>query len=455
MELDEIEEIFEDGKEDYLGFLEEFLGFQSISAEEEHNGDCDSCAEWLAEKLQEFGLEAELLETSGKTVVVGRFTGDADKPHVLLYGHYDVQPVEPLSQWNTDPFKPTWRDNRVYARGAEDDKGQISFTLQAIAELIAADRLRCSLTILLEGEEESGSHSLFEALPEWEDWLQTDILMVADTQMPSLECPSITMGLRGILSFEIGLYGLKHDLHSGVHGGVVLNPATELIRLIASLYNDDGSIAVEGFYDGVEEPTNEVRNALLDVPFSQNDYRDLVGVLPTGGEKSYPPVFRRSIRPTIDVNGIEAGYNGSNIKTIIPASASAKLSARLVGEQDPEDIYRALQYHFLRLKPEALDFYIKKISRGASALTCDEASQVTEDARGVLRDIFDKEPLSIWEGGSVPVVAELARISGAQPLLVGFGLDEDAIHAPNESFSIEQFKAGFMYTMQILDKFSE
>ncbi|MGI6524246.1 MAG: M20/M25/M40 family metallo-hydrolase [Bdellovibrionota bacterium] len=455
MKKEEIELTFSETEDQLVQFLNEFLRFPTIGVQPEHAEDCRACAEWLCKRLQEIGLTTSLLETSGHPVACGTFKGEPDRPHVIFYGHYDVQPADPLEEWHSDPFEPIQRGDRIYARGAHDDKGQVTAFIHAVGAMIAAEKLKCSLTILLEGEEESGSGGLQTSLPEWKEWLQADVLMAMDTSLASEEVPAVVVGLRGLIAFEVNLGGLKRDLHSGVHGGIVKNPATELAKLLARLFNADGSIAVPGFYADVEEPTQELLDMIAKSPFDAEEYQKETGLPPLGGELRFPPKVRNGVRPSLDIVGISAGYQGEGIKTIIPAAAKAKLSARLVPQQDPAAVFSCIEKYLKDHTPEGFTLSVKQFEHGSKAVQCLQDAKVVQDAWEILEEIFGREPVAEWEGASIPIITDLVQTTGAVPLLVGFGLEEDNIHAPNESFSLRQLRWGFEYSVRILSRFSE
>lgn len=430
-----------------------FLRFESISTDPAYNEACNQCASWLVEHLQGMGLQSELLETSSKPVVFAEYKGKEEHPTIVFYGHYDVQPVDPIEDWETLPFEPTLRGDRLYARGAQDNKGQAFYVIKALEALLENNALNCSVKIFLEGEEECGSQGITEAIPGWVDRLQGDVLMVCDTGAVAAGVPTVTMGLRGILHLQVQLEGIHHDLHSGSHGGMVKNPAMELARLMATIHDEKGRIQVEGYYEGVSEIDPEDRTLANAAPFSSETYTQQIGVPPTGGEPEFTPVERKGFRPTIEINGFHSGYGGPGHKTIIPSYAFAKISSRLVGQQDPQKCLDALIAHIEKHAPTDLTLKIEDASVGGPAVLLSSKSEVIQKARGVLEQISDHTPVFSWEGGSIPVVATLAQTAGAEPLLVGFGLEEDRIHAPNESFDIHQFKLGFLYASLMLGEF--
>ncbi len=450
MNKSELEQHFDANRERYIEEWKALLRHASISADPDHHEDCLECAQWLNGHLERMGLDSTLLETDGKPVVFAEYKGRRDKPTILFYGHYDVQPVDPGKEWTTPPFNPTERNGRIYARGAEDNKGQLFYVLKAIETLVHDASLDANVKILLEGEEESGSLGITARVRSWRDMLRADILMVCDTGMVRTGAPTIIMGLRGIVFLEMKLTGPRSDLHSGVHGGAAPNVAEEMAGLVASLHTSDGAIAVEGYYDGVTPPTDTERTLANAVPWDDELYRRQTGVPAVAGERDLTPQERIGFRPTIDVNGIHSGYGGAGGKTIIPALATAKLSSRLVAGQDPERCLRLLTAHLRERAPAGLELTFPEQNIGGRGFRLEPGSALAARAKGVLDQLTDKETVFLWEGASIPIVAELAEVSGGEPLLVGFGLEEDRIHAIDESFSIEQFRFGYLYAGLLL-----
>lgn len=442
---------FERRRERIVADWEAFLRFPSVSADPARQQDCVDCAEWLAARLQRHGFSAELAPTGTKPFVFAERAGKPERPTVLFYGHYDVQPVDPLTAWTTPPFEPTWRGDRLFARGAQDNKGQVFYTLAAIESLIANDALDVNLKVLIEGEEEYSSGGLDKALESWRDRLQADILMVHDTCMVQSGAPTIIMGLRGIVYLNAQLNGTDHDLHSGVHGGLAPNAAQGVAQLAASLFDAGGHVAVPGFYDGVIPPSSRESQLAAAVPFDKDAYRQQTGTTPDGGRRELPPYERVGFLPSLDVNGIHSGYGGSGMKTIIPANAELKLTARLVPGQDPQGVLDALTAHLFRQTPPGMRLTLTDSGIGGPGFRLDPDAVAVRTAQGALSEIHPDQPVAfLWEGASIPIVARLAEVSGATPLLVGFGLEADRIHAPDESFSLSQFRSGFLYTALFL-----
>jgi len=434
----------------YLEEWKAFLRFPSISADPAHHQDCLDCAHWLAKHLEDIGLEAKLLATSTKPVVFAEHKGNPDRPTVLLYGHYDVQPVDPLDAWDTPPFEPTEREGRLHARGAEDNKGQLLYVVKAIETLVQNASLDLNLKVLVEGEEESGGQGITQAIAKWRDLIQADILMVCDTGTVRDHSPTLVMGLRGVVFLSASLTGASHDLHSGVHGGTAPNAAQGVAALVASLHDAEGRIAVEGYGDDVLPPTPSERELANAVPFDESLYLAKTGVRPVAGEPDFTPQERIGFRPTIDINGIHSGYGGAGGKTVIPAQAIAKITSRVVPNQDPPACLRLIKEHLRRHAPEGFKLEFPEEGVGGPGFRLNADSPLVAKTRTVLDQLSDTPAVFLWEGASIPIVSELAEASGAEPLLVGFGWDEDRIHAPNESFSFEQFRLGYLYAAMLL-----
>ncbi len=452
--VEELRGYFESKTEEILADWKAWLGFSSISTDPAYAKDCEHCAQWTVEYLTKIGLKAQLLETPGKPVVFGNIPAPKGKPQVLYYGHYDVQPVDPLEDWISAPFTPELREGRLYARGSSDNKGQTMYFLKALERLIKLGELGCGVTVVLEGEEECGSEGISEKLVEWAPKLKSDVLMVCDTGALMPGVPFITMGLRGLVSIEVKLGGLHHDLHSGALGGVVRNPATEMARLIAALHGPDGRILVPGYYDEVKEFSSDDR-ALANAPWPPAEvFKAMVGVEAKGGEVNLPPAERRGMRPTIEVNGLYSGYQGPGGKTIIPSTATCKITSRLVSDQNAERCLTLLE-DFLRSKaPDGLEFSVISKHVGGRAVALSSTDPLISRARKVLDQLSSAKTQFTWEGGSIPVVERLADVAGATPLLVGFALESDKAHAPNESFALSQFELGFLYASKMLEELS-
>ena len=448
--IDKFAQDFETDKTSYIEDWKHFLSFKSISADPAFHEDCIDCAKWLTTYFEKLNFKVELIETESKPLVYAEYIKDKSLKTILFYGHYDVQPVDPLDLWKSDPFKAEIRNERLYARGAVDNKGQVMYFLKALENALKSDLLNCNVKILIEGEEESGSKAISTALPGISEKIQADVLMVCDTGTLSEQFATITMGLRGILSLEVRLDGAAYDLHSGVHGGVVPNPGTSIAKLVATLHDKDGKIAVDGYYDSVAPVDPEDMKLANGMPFDIKMYEAQVGVEACGGEQGRSLFDRRGFRPTLEVNGIYSGYMGPGGKTIIPSYAIAKISARLVAGQDPDASMKLIKDHLLKYAPKGLKMSFNYNEIGGPALSLSSKAPIIAKAKQLLDSICEQETAFMWEGASVPIVPGLAKYSGATPILVGFSMEEDSIHAPNESFGIEQFRKGFLYASLML-----
>ena len=452
MNVTQLQSAFDSHQDRFIREWQEFLRFPSVSTNPDKAADCAACARWLAAHLEPMGFTTRLIPTASHPLVFAERPGKPGYPTVLFYGHYDVQPEDPVDLWKTPPFEPTLVNGRMYARGAQDNKGQLFAAIKAIETLVRSGSLNCTLKLLIEGDEETGQMPIVPVLQREKAALKADIVMAADTSAVSSGAPTITMGLRGIIHLTAVLSGPDHDLHSGVHGGRIPNPANALCRMVASLHQPDGRVAVPGFYDGVREPTAEERKLANAETLDPAWYKSVTGVLPVGGEQQYTPVERSGFRPAIDLNGIHSGYGGAGSKTIIAARAMAKISARLVPGQEPGVILKAIIDHLQQQVPAGLTLEITEQGIGGSAVRVDLASPAVTVARSVLGEISPLPTAFLWEGASIPILSHLPRLAGGDALLVGFGSEEDNIHAPNESYSLAQFRMGFLYTGLFLSR---
>lgn len=426
----------------FIDELFELLRIPSISAQSEHKPDMQRCAEWLAAALVKAGADhAEVMPTDGNPVVFAEKMVDPAAKTVLVYGHYDVMPVDPREEWRTEPFEPTIKDGRIWGRGADDDKGQLFMHAKAFEAMCATDSLPCNVKFMLEGEEEIGSPSLYKFCADNREMLAADIILVSDTSMISMDTPSITCGLRGLTYMEVEVTGPNKDLHSGLFGGAVANPANVLTRLVASLVDDKGRVTIGGFYDDVRELTPAERKAFNEAPFDLDEYKRSLDVDDVEGEDGYTTIERTGVRPSLDVNGIWGGYIEEGTKTVIPSKASAKISMRLVPNQDFEKIAELFERHFRAIAPASVKVDVRFLHGGAPyvAPTDMPAYKAAEQA---IADTFGKNPLPFYSGGSIPIISGFERILGIKSLLIGFGLAEDAIHSPNESYGLDQFFKG-------------
>ena len=418
--------------------------------------DCVDCAMWLKKWLTPQGFAVELMQApkmlGTPPILLAERKGTEGAPTVLFYGHYDVQPPDPLEAWETPPFEPALKDNqRVYCRGAQDDKGQFFSFLCGMRNFLArAPQAVPTIKIVLEGQEESGSTALAALAPTIKDRLRADVLLVCDTSAAADLRPAIVAGLRGVSHFTVRLEAANYDLHSGEHGGIAPNPAQGMAELIASLHNPDGSIAVRGFCDHVVPPTDEERAAAESAAVSPEEYEKTTGVAPVGGEAGLTLTERNSFRPTIEVNGIHTGYGGPGSKTVIPAGALAKISMRLVPDQNPGEAMAVVERHLKQHTPRGMKLFIEDLTGEAAGFRLPLASPVFRLAASVLEEIDPRGAVYQWDGASIPVVSTLKTCSGAAPLLVGFGQPEDRIHSPNESYGLNQFARAMAWAEKIL-----
>ncbi len=428
----------------------------SVSTDPAYKQDCQHAADWLVKELSELGFDASVRPTPGHPMVVAHAKAKRrDVPHVLFYGHYDVQPVDPLNLWDNPPFEPRLADGpsgkQILARGASDDKGQLMTFVEACRAFVdVKGSLPCDISILFEGEEESGSPSLPVFLEENKAELKADLMMVCDTGMPGPDTPAITTMLRGLVGQEIIIRGADRDLHSGMFGGAAVNPAHVLAKIVAGLHDDNGRVTLPGFYDGVEELPAEIKAQWASLPFSEQEFLGKVGLSVPAGEKDRSVLEQIWARPTCEVNGITSGYTGQGFKTVLPAEASAKISFRLVGRQNPEKIVAALQ-EYVRAQLPA-DCKVEFSPHGASpALQLPFNSEAIRIARVALNAEWGKEPILMAMGGSIPIVGSFKRELNMDSLMVGFGLDDDRIHSPNEKYELKSFHKGTRSWARILD----
>jgi acetylornithine deacetylase/succinyl-diaminopimelate desuccinylase-like protein len=427
----------------FLDELKAFLRFPSISTESRHVADLWRAAEFIAADLRRMGMrQVEVLPTAGHPAVYAEWLGAPGQPTVLIYGHYDVQPVDPENLWTTPPFEPTERDGYLYARGASDDKGQVHLHLKAAeAHLRSTGKLPVNLKLIVEGEEEVGSEHLTALIQAERERLKADVVVVSDTGMFARGQPAICYGLRGLGYWQIDLQGASSDLHSGVYGGAVANPIEVLSHLLASLKDDQGRILVPGFYDDVREITPAERSELAHLPHDDAAMKRELGVSELFGEVGYSTLERRWCRPTLEPNGIWGGFTGEGSKTVLPARASAKLSSRLVPDQDPVHIGDLVEAHLRRVCPKTMSLSFTRLGEAKPAMTPLDHPAVRAAARA-LEQAFGVKPLYQREGGTIPVVATFAEELGAPSVLLGFGLNDDHLHAPNERFLLENYFGG-------------
>ena len=432
----------EQNQTDFLEELFSILRIQSVSAKSEHKADMCLCAEAIADLLIEAGAdEAGVCETLGHPVVFGRKIIDPKARTVLIYGHYDVQPVEPLEKWNSDPFEPVVHDGAIWGRGANDDKGQLFMHIKAFEYLVSSGKLNCNVKFLFEGEEEIGSPSLPAWIKKHKRMLKADICLVSDTTMISDKVPSINCGMRGLSYLEVKLIGPNKDLHSGHYGGAVANPIQVLCEMISTLIDRDGRVTVPGFYDEVVELSPEERKMLARAPYNEREYKAFLDVKELRGEKGYTTLERTGIRPCLDVCGIWGGYTGEGAKTVLPSEAHAKISMRLVPNQKSSDITAKFARHFKSIAPKSVKVEVTA-HEGGDGFLIPISSSAYKAASKAMYEVYGKKPVPSRGGGSIAVLAEVQKILGIDPLLMGFGLERDTIHSPNESFLLSQLFAG-------------
>ena len=426
-------------------FLEELFALiriPSISAKTEHKDDMQRCARYWQEHLQGLGVQAEVYQTAGNPIVYGEYIIDASAPTVLVYGHYDVMPAEPLELWKSEPFEPEIRDGHIWARGADDDKGQSMTQIKGFETAKALGLLRCNVKFVLEGEEEIGSTHLEGFLTQYKDMLSADVILVSDTSMVSSEVPSLTSGLRGLAYWEIEVTGPNRDLHSGHFGGAVGNPINELCRLIAKVQDEHtGRIQIPGFYDDVVDLTNAEREMIAQVPFSEEAYCKAIDVDALWGEEGYSTLERNSCRPSFDVCGIWGGYTGEGSKTVLPSKAYAKVSCRLVANQDHHKISQAFIDYIKSIAPKHIRVEVRPM-HGGEAYLCPIDLPAYKAAEEAISKSWGVRPLAVRRGGSIPIIAVFERVLGLKTVLMGFGLESNAIHSPNENMSVDIFRKG-------------
>ncbi len=456
--LNDVLQTIEGRRDQTLALLHAFLSIPSVSANPSYAGDCRRCANWVADQLRFAMLDVSVMETGGHPCVVAKNKHIAGRPTVLVYGHYDVQPPEPLDLWTTPPFEPTIRKNpaghdAIYARGAVDDKGQVLCHLEAITAWQAHGGVPVNLIVLVEGEEEVGSVHLGDFVRKYRNALVADVCVISDTNQFARGYPAITTGTRGLVYQEIIVKGPNRDLHSGLFGGAAPNPANVLVDLLASLHDANGKVTVPGFYDGVVELTPDERAAWKKLPFSEVEYRQDLGVDATIGEAGYTPLEQTWARPTCDINGLTAGYQGPGAKTVIGSQASAKVSFRLVANQDPAHIREAFYQHIRGRAPKGVTVEFLDHGIAPAYLVPHDHPGLPAASRAVETG-FGKAPTLIRSGGSIPIVSTFKETLGVDCLFVGFGLPDDAVHSPNEKFDLDCLHAGCRTIAALFDELS-
>ena len=443
----EIKSYIENNKKKFLNELFDLIRIPSISAVKEYKGSVREAAEFLKNQFENLGLDnCEICETNGHPIVYAEKIKDASLATVLIYGHYDVQPVDPIELWDSDPFEPIIKktdihpEGAIFARGSCDDKGQMYMHLKAIEVLNNTGGVPCNIKFMIEGEEEIGSDNLEIFVKENKEKLKSDIILVSDTGMIDKKTPSITTGLRGLAYLEVELTGPNRDLHSGHYGGSVANPINSLAKMISSLHDENNKVTIPGFYDKVIEYSDEEREKDK-IPFSLEEFKNSLEIDEVHGEHSFNTLERRSIRPCLDVNGIWGGYTDEGSKTVIPSKAFAKISMRLVSNQNWKEISKLFTEHMKNITPAGMRIKISEHHGGEPYITSTDSKAYRAASQAYL-SVFNKEPYALKDGGSIPIIAQFEKELGVKTILMGFGLDSDAIHSPNEHFGLSNFYNG-------------
>lgn len=450
-----VKEYIESNKQRFLDELFELLRIPSVSADSTKKNDVRKAAEYIKEKLVAAGVDkVELCETPGHPIVFGEKIVNPSLPTVLVYGHYDVQPPDPIDLWHSPPFEPVVKDGKIYARGSCDDKGQVYMHIKAFEVMTKLKSLNCNIKFMIEGEEEVGSEHLGTFVASNKTKLKADVILISDTAIISLDCPSITVGLRGLSYMEVEVTGPNRDLHSGVYGGAVANPINILSKMIASMHDENGHITIPGFYDKVVELSAADRELMNKAPFNLDAYKKELDINEIQGEKGYTTLERTGIRPTLDVNGIWGGYTGEGAKTVLPSKAYAKISMRLVPNQDNKEITELFTKHFNSIAPKSVKVKVTALHGGQAAVTPTD-SKAFKSASAAFEEVWGKKPIPTRDGGSIPIVALFKKELGLDTVLMGFGLDSDAIHSPNEHYGIKNFVLGIETITSFFKHFSK
>jgi len=438
----QITSYIQENKDRFINELLDLLRIPSISADLSYKKEIIRAAEYIAQKLRDAGADqVALCETAGNPIVYGEKIIDPNLPTVLMYGHYDVQPADPLELWTSPPFEPVIKDDKIYARGACDDKGQLYMHIKAFELMMQQNTLACNIKFMIEGEEEIGSNNLDTFVAENKEKLQADVIVISDTGMIANDIPSITTGLRGLSYHEVEVTGPSRDLHSGLYGGAVANPINILCKMIASLHDENNHITIPGFYDNVTELSPEERAEMAKAPFNLDEYKAALQLGDVHGEAGYTTNERNSIRPTLDVNGIWGGYTGEGAKTVIASKAYAKISMRLVPNQSSAEISEKFQKHFASMAPASVKVTVRPHHGGEPVVTPSDSVAYRAASRA-FEQTFGKKPIPVRSGGSIPIVAMFKTELGLDSVLMGFGLDSDAIHSPNEHYGVFNFLKG-------------
>ena len=450
----EVKKYIQENEERFLDELFSLIRIPSISAKSSHKDDIRACAERWKELLLEAGADsATVMPSTGNPLVYGEKIIDPSAPTVLIYSHYDVMPAEPLELWNSDPFEPVVKDGRIWARGADDDKGQAMIQVKAFEYMVKSGALKHNIKFIFEGEEEIGSPSLNAFLCEHKELLKADVILVSDTSMLGAELPSLTTGLRGLAYWEVEVTGPNRDLHSGHFGGAVANPINVLCEMIAKMTDADGRITIPHFYDDVEELSPEERSMIASIPFDEAAYKCAIDVDALRGEKGYATLERNSCRPSFDVCGIWGGYTGEGSKTVLPSKAYAKLSCRLVAHQSHEKISQLFADYFTSIAPECVRVKVTPM-HGGEGYVCPITLPAYKAAEKGFEKAFGQKPLAVRRGGSIPIISDFEKILGIKTVLMGFGLESDAIHSPNENFRLDIFRKGIEAVVEFHKNFT-
>ena len=453
--MDKAKVYIQENKERFLQELFDLIRIPSISSLSEHKEDIIRAAEYYKKRLLEAGVDkAEIMSTSGNPVVYGEKSIDPTLPTVLVYAHYDVMPVDPIDLWDSPPFEPEVREGKIYARGADDDKGQGYMHAKAFETMVKTGTLPVNVKFMLEGEEEIGSVSLGAFCESHKEMLKSDVILVSDTGMIASDIPSITTGLRGLAYWQVEVTGPNRDLHSGLFGGAVANPINVLSKMIASVTDENNRITIPGFYDDVEEVSTEERTMLNAAPFDEKMFKKAIGVNELCGEKGFSTIERTGIRPSFDVCGIWGGYTGEGAKTVLPSKAYAKISSRLVPNQSHEKIAKLFEAYFLKIAPQSVKVKVESL-HGGQAYACPIDLPGYRAADKAYQDVYGKRAIPTRSGGSIPIISTFESILGIKSILMGFGLESDAIHSPNENYPIDHFYKGIETIIKFYKHFAQ
>jgi len=440
--MEKVKQYIEANKDRFLEELFELIRIPSISSIQDHKPDMVKTAEALRTALLKAGCDkAQVMPSDGNPVVYAEKIIDPSKPTVLIYAHYDVMPVDPIELWNTKPFEPVVKDGKIWARGADDDKGQGFMHIKAFEAMVKTDSLPCNVKFMIEGEEEIGSPNLPKWCEQNKNLVKADVILVSDTGMIAPDVPAITTGLRGLSYWEVEVTGPNRDLHSGLFGGAVANPINVLAKMISDMVDENGKVVMPGFYDDVLEVTDAEREKMAEAPYSEDEYKKAIDVKALYGEKGFTTNERTGIRPSFDVCGIWGGYTGEGAKTVLPSKAFAKISSRLVPNQNNEKIAKMFKEYFEKIAPDYVKVNVEFL-HGGQAYVCPITLPAYEAAEKAYEEIYNRKPVPVRSGGSIPIISEFEKILGIKSVLMGFGLESDAIHSPNENYPLEQFYNG-------------